>query len=202
MAVDPSELDRLLAAQGGFREAYKKLQLLSKATLAMYDGNSSARVALRQIDADEVVNHAFERLFSEGFEDQENVYFKLRNFVKNFVRTKAKLKKEARTIRVTPDSDIYGQYEGYYDPTEQLPDARMDIIDDFDFCKKVIFRLRTDISHDEILKTLCDAIIEGYTEPEDLMELMGVDKSGYRAAFLRLRRRYKKAIKNQKLKER
>ena len=202
MAVDPSELDRLFSAQGGFRSAYKKLLLLSKATLAMYDGNSSAKVALRQIDAEEVVNHAIERLFAEGFEVQENVYFKLRNYIKNFVRTKAKLKKESLTIKVNYDSENYSQYEGYYDPTEQLPDARMDIIDDFDFCKEVIFRLRGKITHDENLKNLCDAIIEGYTEPEELMELMGVDKSGYRAAFLRLRRRFKKEIRIQKLEER
>lgn len=194
MAADPAALDQVFAKQGGFNAAYKKLVALAQAMLVTYGGDSRSRVALRQLDPEEIVNIAFERYFTEGAEEGANVYFVLRNHVRNFVRSAAKSAKEKKTIRVDGDEKKTALYEAQVDPTGMGAEERLSVIDDFDFCKKMMFRVLADCKGDKDVEAICEAIIAGFREHADIAEYAKLDKAAFDAAFKRLKRRFVHAL--------
>lgn len=190
-----SDFDEIFAAQGGFEAVYKRLSALARQQLAHYGGNTRARVVLRQHDPEEIVDEAFKDLLCLESEPKDGPYYFLRNRVRNIVRSMAKNVKEGRTVRIEGSSsakqDAYAQVS---DPTDPTAADLATVVDDADFDIKVLFRLLADLKDDNEVKTLCDAIIEGYREPADLRDLTGLDQAAYEAAFKRLKRRFHQAL--------
>jgi hypothetical protein len=188
--VDPATADLLLAHKGGFEVAYKRLLSLAGKLLSSYAGDSASRVALRQLTAEDIVDAAFERLFGEGLSDGEDIYFVLRNHIRNDVRSKAKSKKESRLVRTDASKGLTDLYNQQSEPTETSAVDKLIILDDIEFCQKVIFRLAADGKHDPEVSKICEAIISGFRDPADLREFAGLDESKFTAAFRRLKRRF------------
>ena len=188
--VDPSTVDELLAHQGGFEAAYKKLLSLAGRFLSIYAGDSAARVVLRQITAEDVVDAAFERLFNDGIPDGADIYFVLRNHVRNDVRSKAKSKKQARLVRTDASKELTDLFNQQDEPTDVSAVERMEVLDDVDFCRKVIFHLAADAKDDPEVSKICEAIISEFRDPADLREFSGLDEAKFEAAFKRLKRRF------------
>ena len=144
MSADPTALDHVFTAQGGFTLAYKRLVVLARSMLDTYGGDSAARVVLRQWDAEEVVNVAFERAFAESAEIGPDTYFALRRHVRNHVYTLAQSSKQARTVRVDGNEQATAVYHQQTDPTETSAVERLLIADDFAFCAQVLERLQAE----------------------------------------------------------
>jgi hypothetical protein len=190
MPVDPAALDSLLAAQGGFDAAYKKLAAMATALLRTYGSDTGARVVLRQYDPLDIVDAAFERILQEGFEPGENVYFLLRRHVRNRIRSEAKLVSEGKTVRVEGDPDSKKLYLQETDPTEQSAPDRAVVIDDCEYCISVMFRLMADVKDDPAVSAIATAITEGFRDPQDICDVTGLSRPEYDAAFKRLRRKF------------
>lgn len=190
MASDPADMDQMFAPQGGFTTAYKKLVALARVTLAMYGGNSRARVTLRQLDAEEIVNEAFKRLLSEPPVATEVPYYVLRRHIKNNIRSLAKNAKEGRTVRIESNAKDKFSYSEATDPNETGVLDRLTIFDDFEFCKKVIFRLIAETKNDKEVSDICEAIIAGFRASPDLREYAKIDQATFEVAFKRFKRKF------------
>jgi hypothetical protein len=185
----------MLADQGGFASAYKKLVLLARWALSVYGGDTRSRVTLRQLDAEEIVDEAFHRLLTEPIGVGEVPYFVLRRHVKNHVRSLAKSAKEGHTVRVDGGSEGEKRaYEGATDPTATSDVEKLTIFDDFEFCKKVIFRVMADLKDDKTVASICEAIIAGFRDPGDLRDYANIDQAAFEAAFKRLKRKFGHAL--------
>jgi hypothetical protein len=194
MPADPAAMDALFNSRGGFEHAYKKLIAVAKALLRIYGGDSSARVVLRQLDGEEVVNRAFERWASDGFPTAVEPYLVMRGHIRNHIRSIAKSAKQRRTVRVDGNEDLTWAYQQQFDPTEETAIDRLLIIDDRDFCIQVMFRLVADTRDDQQVTALATAIIDGFRDPADICELTGLDKPAYEATFKRLKRRFTQTL--------
>ena len=190
MSVDPAALDGLLVARGGFEAAYEKLLAAAKALLQTYGGDSGGRALLRQMDAADVVDAAFERLFDEGFPPGDDVYLLLRRHIQNNIRSVAKSAKEARTVRVDGNEDATRIYSQQSDPLEQSAPDRALITDDIEYGMKVLFRLTTAVKDDPQVVALATAIIEGYRDPDDICVVADLTKPQYDATFKRMKRKF------------
>jgi hypothetical protein len=190
MAADPAAFEQLFASRGGFATAYRKLVALAKAMLVTYGGDSASRVCLRQLDPEEIVNAAFERYFDEGAEGEEEVYLLLRRHIRNYVRSLAKSVQQARTVRVDGNKDQAMAYRQATDPTEMSTVDRLLVVDDFDFCQKVIFRVLGDSKADAEVCSICEAIIAGFRDYADICDFAKMSQPAFDAAFKRLKRRF------------
>lgn len=195
MAADPVALDQLFASRGGFAVAYKKLVVLAQAMLVTYGGDSASRVVLRQLDPEEIVNTAFERyLDGDSGDEGEDIYLVLRRHIKNHVRSAAKSVKQNHTVRVDGNKKSTALYNQQHDPNETGAIERVSIIDDFDFCKTLIFRVLSDTKQDKEVASLCEAIIAGFREHSDLCEFANLEKPAFDAALKRLKRKFGHAL--------
>lgn len=194
MSVDPTTLDTLFASRGGFDAVYKKLIAASKALLRTYGGDSAARVVLRQLDGEEIVDHAFTRLFNEGFSPEDDPYLLLRRHIRNYLRSVAKSAKEGRTARVIGNEDLTRAYEQETDLNGQTTVERLLIIDDVDHCLKVMARVVTLANDDHQVTAIAQAIINGFRDPHEICTLTDLDKTTYENAFKRLRRKFGQAV--------
>jgi hypothetical protein len=194
MESGPSDMDQMFAGQGGFAAAYKKLVVLAHLMLAMYGGDSRARVVLRQLDAEEIVNDAFKRLLNEPVAATEVPYYVLRRHIKNHVRSLAKNTKEGRTVRIESDEKGKTAYAEATDPNETNGVERMMIFDDFEFCKKVIFRVVAEINDDKEVLDICEAIVVGFRTSADIQEYAKIDQATFEVAFKRLKRKFGHAL--------
>jgi hypothetical protein len=190
MSIDPDALDGLLAGRGGFEAAYEKLVAAAKAWLQTYGGDSGGRAVLRQLEAADVVDSAFDRLFTEGFLPGEDVYLLLRRHIQNHIRTVAKSVKERRTVRVDGDEESTRTYLQQTDPLEQSAPERALIIDDLEYCMKVLFRMTSEVKDDPQLVALVSAIIEGFRDPDEICVVAELTKPQYDATFKRMKRRF------------
>ncbi len=190
MPVDPDALDGLLAGRGGFEAAYEKLVAAAKALLQTYGGDSGGRALLRQLEAADVVDTAFDRLFAEGFSPGEDVYLLLRRHIRNYIRTVAKSVKERQTVRVDGDEESTRTYLQQTDPLEQSAPERALIIDDLEYCMKVLFRLTAKVKDDPQVLALVSAIIEGFRDPDEICVVAELTKPQYDATFKRMKRRF------------
>ena len=189
MPADPAALDQVFAARGGFAVVYKRLVAFAQMTLVNYGGDSASRVALRQLQAEEVVDAAFERYFDEGAEDGD-VYFALRRHIKNQVRSAAKSVEQKRTVRVDGSEKLTTVYNNKSDPTDFGAVERVEILDDFDFCKKLIFRILEETKDDQEVAALCEAIVAGFREYTDICEFAKLERPAFDAAMKRLKRKF------------
>jgi len=190
MPVDPDALDGLLAGRGGFEAAYEKLVAAAKAWLQTYGGDSGGRALLRQLEAADVVDTAFDRLFTEGFSPGEDVYLLLRRHIRNHIRTVAKSVKERQTVRVDGDEESTRTYLQQTDPLEQSAPERALIIDDLEYCMKVLFRMTSEVKDDPQVLALVSAIIEGFRDPDEICVVAELTKPQYDATFKRMKRRF------------
>ena len=190
MPVDPDALDGLLAGRGGFEAAYEKLVAAAKAWLQTYGGDSGGRALLRQFEAADVVDAAFDRLFTEGFSPGEDVYLLLRRHIRNHIRTIAKSVKERQTVRVDGDEEFTRTYLQQTDPLEQSAPERALIIDDLEYCMKVLFRMTSEVKDDPQVLALVSAIIEGFRDPDEICVVAELTKPQYDATFKRMKRRF------------
>ena len=194
MPVDPTALDTLLAARGGFEKCYKKLLAAAKVWLAIYGGNKAGRLAVRQLDAEELVNIAFERAFTEEFEPGTDLYLLLRRHMQNHVHSLAKSTGEAKTIRADSSTVAKERYLEQDDPTAPGVADRVLVTDDTEFCNQVLLRVCANAKDDPEVDRLAMAIIEGFYEPDELRVVTDLSPSQYTAAFKRLRRRFMNEI--------
>lgn len=190
MPVDPDALDGLLAGRGGFEAAYEKLVAAAKAWLQTYGGDSGGRALLRQLEAADVVDAAFERLFTEGFSPGEDVYLLLRRHIHNHIRTVAKSVKERKTVRVDGNEESTRNYLQQTDPLEQSAPERALIIDDLEYCMTVLFRMTSEVKDDPQVLALVSALIEGFRDPEEICVVAELTKPQYDATFKRMKRRF------------
>ena len=190
MPVDPDALDGLLAGRGGFEAAYEKLVAAAKAWLQTYGGDSGGQALLRQLEAADVVDTAFDRLFTEGFSPGEDVYLLLRRHIRNHIRTVAKSVKERQTVRVDGDEESTRTYLQQTDPLEQSAPERALIIDDLEYCMKVLFRMTAEVKDDPQVLALVSAIIEGFRDPDEICVVAELTKPQYDATFKRMKRRF------------
>ena len=189
MPADPAALDQVFADRGGFAVAYKRLLAFAQVTLVNYGGDSPARVALRQLQAEDVVDAAFERYFDEGAEDGD-AYYTLRRHIKNQVRSAAKSAKQKRTVRVDGSEELTSVYNNKADPTDFGAIERVEILDDFDFCKKLIFRILSETKDDREVASLCEAIIAGFRGHADICDFAKLESAAFDAAMKRLKRKF------------
>jgi len=85
-------------------------------------------------------------------------------------------------------------YSDATDPTETSGVEQLMIFDDFEFCKKVIFRVLTDIKDDKEVSDICEAIIADFRDPVDLREYAKIDQASFEVAFKRLKRKFGHAL--------
>lgn len=189
MPADPAALDQVFADRGGFAVAYKRLLAFAQVTLVNYGGDSASRVALRQLQAEDVVDAAFERYFAEGADDGD-AYFAIRRHIKNQVRSAAKSAKQKRTLRVDGSEELTGLYNNRADPTDFGAIERVEILDDFDFCRKLIFRILGDTTDDKDVASICEAIIAGFREHADICDFAKLESAAFDAAMKRLKRKF------------
>lgn len=194
MSVDPATLDTLFASRGGFDAVYKKLIAVAKALLKTYGSDSAARVVLRQLDGEEIVDLALTRLFSEGFAPGDDPYLLLRRHIKNHIRSIAKSAKERRTARVDGNEELTWAYKQQSDLNEQTAVERLLIIDDVDHCLKVMARVVTLANDDHQVTAIAQAIINGFRDSHEICTLTDLDKVTYENAFKRLRRKFGQAF--------
>ncbi len=193
MPVNPADLDQLLAHRGGFDTAYGKLVLVAQAKLLLYRGNVAGRAAVRLLDAEEVVNDAFARLFQEGFALGEDVYLLLRRHIANNIRTLAKSAKEENTVHVVADPELGELYEGQSDPHELSPPDRAIILDDMRYCLDVMQRVAAATRDDPEVVKLAETFVAGYRDPGEICQLTDMTRAQYDAAFKRLQRKFLQA---------
>jgi hypothetical protein len=193
MPVNPADLDHLLAHRGGFDTAYSKLVLFAQAKLLLYRGNVAGRAAVRQLDAEEVVNDAFVRLFKEGFVPGEDVYFLLRRHIANQIRTLAKSVQEENTVRVAADPELGELYEQQSDLNELSAPDRSIILDDVRYCLDVMQRVAAATPNDPEVVKLAEAFVAGYRDPGEICLLTDMTRAKYDAAFKRLQRKFLQA---------
>lgn len=188
--VDPAACDEWFADEGGFEAAYKKLLAFAGMQLSLRVGDSGAPVALRQLDAEDVVNAAFERLFADGLEPGKTAYYQLRNHVDNSVRSVAKSKGESRLVRPDRWGELPEGYHNQVNPSEPSITERMAIADDIAFCKTVLSCVAAKCKDDLEVTKLCEAVVAGFRDHADLREYAELELPQYDAAFKRLRRQF------------
>lgn len=92
------DFDTLFAARGGTALVVSKLAAYAITKIEQHKGivPLGGHATVAQLDAHEVVNHAFERSFGEPelWDDGEKLYQALRRHIDNHIRTLAKSKKE------------------------------------------------------------------------------------------------------------
>ena len=190
MPADPAALDHVFTAQGGFTVDYKRLVVLARSMLDTYGGDSAARVVLRQLDAEEVVNAAFERVFTEAAEIGADTYFALRRHIRNHVYTLAQSTKQARTVRVDESEKSAALYQQQSDPTETSAVDRVLITDDFEFCVKVMERLEREGRDDPEVGLICRAILAGQRDHADICRHAQLTPPAFDAGMKRLKRKF------------
>lgn len=196
--VDPSALDRLFAARGGFETAYEKLVAAARSLLLTYGGDTGARVVLRQLDPEEVVNLAFDRVFSDGIDPEDDLYLALRRHIQNHIRSLAKSAKQRRLVRVDGDPELTSAYCDQSDPNEESARDRLLIVDDMDFCSSVMFRVMAEAKEDPEVEDIGRAIISGKRSTEEICQFTGLNGRKYDAAFKRLKRRFSQLLATMK----
>ncbi|MGJ8637802.1 MAG: hypothetical protein ACSHYA_00285 [Opitutaceae bacterium] len=192
----PPDLDELFPDRGGFTPVYEKLILLARSLLNAYSGDSAVRVCLRQWDAIEIVDHAFERLLSEEYAETENAYYVLRNHVKNFIRTKAKSVQESRTVRSDGSEALTARIMNFEDRTDLAIAERAEIIDDVGFCLKVMQLVLTHVKNDELVVQMCEAYVAEIYEADEICQLLEISKKEYSNVFRRLQTQFRKQLRN------
>lgn len=194
MEPDQEFLDELFADQGGFETAYKKLVQQAQSLLVTYGGNSSARVILRQLDAEDLVHTAFKRFLEQESEDDVPAYYVLRKHIQNQVRSAAKSAKENQTVRADASEELTFHYENQSDANELDTMDRVTILDDGELCTKLMFRVRAEGKNDHEVDQLCEAIISGFRDFDDLREFANFDQKTFDAAWKRLIRRFRHVL--------
>lgn len=189
MAVDPAALDKLFEGRGGFDAAYESLVALAASLLRTYGGDSAARVVLRQYHPEEIADEAFYRLFTEGFEEGKDPYYAVRNHIRNFVRGAAKSKTQAKLKRVDGSTAGTQAYHRQTDLNEQTSVERVMIIDDIEFCTRVMQQLVSDLKNQEE-HAIATAIIAGFRQPDEICQLNDMPRPTFDAAFKRLKRKF------------
>eukprot|EP01036_Dinobryon_divergens_P035793 gene35793-46448_t len=179
-----------LNSQGGFTLAYKRLVVLAQSMLDTYAGDYDSRVVLRQWDAEEVVNAAFERIFTEAAEIGPETYNSLRSHIQNHVHSLAKSTKQARTVRVDGSEQATALYQQQTDPTETSAVDRVLIADDFEFCVKVMARLELEGRDDPEVGFICRAVAAGHRDYADLCRHAQLSPPAFDAGMKRLKRKF------------
>jgi len=190
MSADPAALDHVFTSQGGFTLAYKRLVVLARSMLDTYGGDSAARVVLRQLDPEEVVNVAFERIFAEAAEIGPETYNSLRSHIRNHVHSLAKSAQQARTVRVDESEKSTALYQQQTDPTETSAVDRVLIADDFEFCVKVMARLELEGRDDPEVGLICRAVAAGHRDYADLCRHAQLTPPAFDAGLKRLKRKF------------
>lgn len=195
MSDAPTDLDELLHEEGGFVFVYEKLILLSRSLLNTYAGDSTVRVCLRQWDAEEIVDHAFERLLSEDFDETKNTYYVLRNHVKNFIRTKSKSVKESRTVRSDGSEALTSNIMNFDDRNAMPLTHGAEIIDDIEFCSQVMSQVLGAVENDELVAQLCEAYIAGIFDTDEVCQLLEITRKEHANVFRRMQTQFRKQLK-------
>lgn len=193
--------DQMFAARGGFDEAYTKLIAYARRELARYQSDFGGGLAVRQLDAREVVHSAIERLFSEEWDANEDVYLLLRRHIQNKVRSLSKSAGETRLVRISGRQETDAAYAETEDLFAESPRENAEIRDRTGFCKKVLMCVLSEAGEDQILCKLTEALIEGWRDPNDMCDLLEISRSEYDAAFGRLKRRFRKVFHRRNLED-
>lgn len=190
MSADPAALDHVFTAQGGFAPAYKRLVVLAQSMLDTYGGDHDSRVVLRQWEAEELVNAAFERIFSEAAEIGPATYNSLRRHIQNHVHSLAKSAQQARTVRVDGSEEATAVYQQQTDPTETGALDRLLIADDFAFCAQVLECLQHEGRDDPEVGLICRAVVAGQRDYADICHHTRLSPPAFEAGMKRLKRKF------------
>lgn len=173
-------LDKRLASVGGYENANVKLTKCAYSYRREYHG-------AYWMDPEDAVQQAWERVFKDFPNEDENLYHALRRHVQNYIRTNTKRPVEKNQLSSDSSEALSQEYAQHSDPTEIGTVESVESEDLSAFHKKMLYRVRSAVKDDPKLGDLIDAIIAGFSADQELCEYCDFNEKDLKNAKSRLR---------------
>ena len=193
--ADEVDLDALLAHRGGVSGACKQLAGYAVEVINRYSCRDGNWGAVRGVDPNDVVNHAFERILTDwkDWPNGEDLFKQLRRHVQNYIHVLAKSKLQQRFVQPgdgdpeTSESDI-PEIDYFADANALDPAEAAEVTDDEETSRRFLDHLRTVFPSGSIETRLIDLLIEGWRDRKEASELLEIKPEEYDKVFKRVQR--------------
>lgn len=184
------DLDRILAHRGGYERATEKLAAYAVIEIRKRSGPSKNGRAVAKLDPRELVKNAVARLVEmKSFDDGEAVYFQLRRHIDNEVHGVQKRKNvEPRSVAIAAGAPFDGSHEvgepedcNATDIADGVEQAEED-----NFYRDLLRKQQSQYKPDSQESALIGHILEGWSERNEIAELMGITVEQYDIVYKRV----------------
>ncbi len=188
--LEEIDFDKLFAHRGGFALAYSKLLAYTVSVIEKRQSNTQNGREVAQLDKEEVVAEAFSRLVKcEFLHDGEAVYLQLRRHIDNHIHG---IQKRVRPVAMAA-------IDSASDPDDSQ--TVIDIVDrsseveallaaeEQEFYNTVIDETKNEYSEKGIEYRLIETLLEGWSKPADVAELLELSMNDYNNVYRRVSRK-------------
>jgi len=191
MKSDNIDFDVLFEHRDGFAAVYAKLCFYAITVIKKRSSLTRNGLKVAELDAKELVAHALSRLVElESFDDGEAVYCQLRRFIDDYVHTLQK--KTTEPVLVPINTGNYEEDSGILPELEDInggiPSDDAERREENEINRGIIKSLKSRYPLGSLEQRYIDLILEGWSERQELSELLDIEPSTYDALYKRVGR--------------
>lgn len=188
--MEEIDFDELFAHRGGFAFAYAKLLAYAVHVIQKRQSNTPNGRVISQLDKAEIVAHAFSRLVDcEFLHDGEAVYLQLRRHIDNHVRGLQKLIRPLVIKAIDPASDPADSLTVSDIVDHNSEREALHTVEERNFYETVIDETQKQYPKGSVEYRLIEALLEGWSKPADVAELLELSMDEYNNIYRRVCRK-------------